>query len=100
MKFFKIIQNAVSYEFERLESSWAKREAEWAKREAEWAKREAELNRQILSLKGVLLSRGIFERFLRIIQTENPTQLQGKFNAAEVCGKLGSLKQGSLLHLT
>lgn len=72
------------------------------KEEKLWKDKEKYLNMEALRAKGLLSSRGIFERFLQLAYSENvgSGNIKGKFFATQVCANLDTL-QGDFhsLHL-
>ena len=78
-------------EKEKLKLLLEAKEVLWAQLQDEWKGKKQLLMMDALRARGLLSSRGIFERWLQLAHHEN---LPGKFNATGTCHKLGSLTAG------
>ena len=82
------------------EKTLAQMTVTWQKLEEACKDKEKLLITDGLRARGLLSSRGIFERFLQLVHAENTPILGSFFVATKTCKNLGQLSNGTPLHLS
>jgi hypothetical protein len=84
-------ERSTSQETLQYERDTSRHEREQSKMHSEsWARERIWLEKEVLRVRGLLTSRGVFERMLQLVADEN--KVSGKFNATDVCMKLRTYK--------